>query len=122
VYYLLGETWNIQEHAAIPWLVVLSSMLDEVVWRGWIQDRLGDVMPKWRAWLCTAGLYAIQATPTLFALQDPIEGLNPLLLALALCGGLLWGFLTYATGRATAAMLAHAGFTYFIVVQFRPAL
>jgi membrane protease YdiL (CAAX protease family) len=122
VYYLLGDTWRIQENAALPWLVTLSSMLDEVVWRGWIQDGLGDLMPQWRAWLLTAGLYGLHATPTVFALQDPVEGLNPLILALALAGGLLWGYLTYATGRATAALLAHAGFTYFMVVQFRPAL
>ncbi len=122
VYWFLGDPLELETILWVPWLVVLASMLDEVVWRGWIQDRLSVVVPRGLGWVLTAGLYGMQAIPTLFTLRDSVAGPNPLLLAMALVAGLLFSFLTHVTGRATASMIAHAAFSYFMLLQFRPAL
>ena len=106
----------------MPWLVVLTPMLDEIVWRGWLQDRLSVVVPRGLGWVLTAGLYGLQAVPTVFTLSDSVAGPNPLLLALAMVAGLLFSFLTHITGRATPSMVAHAAFSYFMLLQLRPAL
>ena len=122
VYWFLGDTGELEEKFWVPWLIVLAPMLDEVIWRGWLQDRLTVSVGRVRGWLLTTLLYGLQATPTVVALNDPVAGPNPLLLILALLAGLLFGFLTHITNRATPAMIAHAAFTYFILLQFRPAL
>ena len=122
VYWFLGDPTELEAIAWVPWLVVLAPMLDEIVWRGWIQDRLSVVVPRGLGWVLTAGLYSLQAVPTLFTLNDSVAGPNPLLFVLAIVAGLLFSFLTHVTGRATPSMIAHSAFTYFMLLQFRPAL
>ena len=122
VYWFIGDPGTLQEQFWVPWLVVLAPMLDEIVWRGWLQDELSNSLGAIRGWLVTALLYAFQAAPTLLTLQDPVAGPNPSLLTLALVAGLVFGFLTHATRRATPAMIAHAAFSYFILLQYRPML
>lgn len=122
VYWFLGDPLDLEKKFWVPWLVILVPMLDEITWRGWIQDTLSVVVPRGLGWLLTAALFGLQAVPTLFTLSDSIAGPNPLLLILALVAGLLFSFLTHITGRATPSMIAHAAFSYFILLQFRPAL
>jgi uncharacterized protein len=122
VYWFLGDPRELEAIAWVPWLLVLGAMMDEIVWRGWLQDRLSAVIPRGLGWVLTAALYGLQAVPTLFTLSDPAAGANPLLLTLALIAGLLFSFLTHVTGRATPSMIAHAAYSYFILLQVRPAL
>lgn len=122
LYWFMGDMGALEGYSWLPWLIILAPMLDELVWRGWLQDELSRSFGRIRGLLLTAGLYAMTAAPTLFTLKDPTAGPNPLLLILALVGGLLFGFLTVVTKRATPAMIAHAAFSYFILLQFRPAL
>ncbi len=122
VYWFLGDPSELESIKWVPWLVVLAPMLDEIVWRGWLQDRLSVVVPRGLGWVLTAGLYGLQAVPTVFTLSDPVAGPNPLLLALAMVAGLLFSFLTHITRRATPSMVAHAAFSYFMLLQLRPAL
>ncbi len=122
VYWFLGNPSELESIHWLPWLVVFAAMLDEIIWRGWIQDRLSVVVPRGLGWVLTAGLYGMQAIPTLFTLSDTVAGPNPLLLVMALAAGLLFSFLTHVTGRATPSMIAHAAFSYFMLLQFRPAL
>ena len=122
LYWFLGDPTELESIKWVPWLVVLAPMLDEIVWRGWLQDRLSVVVPHGLGWVLTAGLFGLQAVPTLFTLYDSVAGPNPLLLVLAMVAGLLFSFLTHVTGRATPSMIAHAAFSYFILLQFRPAM
>ena len=122
VYWFLGDPIELETIKWVPWLIVLAPMLDELVWRGWIQDRLSVVVPRGHGWWLTALLYGLQAAPTLFTLNDAIAGPNPILLVLGLVSGLLFGYLTHVTGRATPAMIAHAAYSYFVLLQFRPAV
>ncbi len=122
VYWFLGDTGELEEKFWVPWLVVLAPMLDEIIWRGWLQDQLTFSVGRVRGWLLTTLLYGLQAAPTIVALRDPVAGPNPLLLVMALVAGLLFGFLTHVTNRTAPAMIAHAAFTFFILLQFRPAI
>jgi membrane protease YdiL (CAAX protease family) len=122
LYWFLGDPGELETKFWVPWLVVLAPMLDEIIWRGWIQEGLSVVVPRGLGWVLTAGLYGLCAVPTLFTLGDAVAGPNPLLLVMAMVAGLLFSFLTHVTGRATPAMIAHAAFSYFMLLQFRPAL
>lgn len=94
-------------------LVVLVA-LEELVWRGHVQELLLEKRGLRQAAPLTALLYAIAHLPTLFTLSDPQAGLNPLLFLGALGGGLVWGFLTLALRRLLPAILAHVVFSYFL--------
>lgn len=122
VYWFLGDPSELESIKWVPWLVVLSPMLDEIVWRGWIQDKLSVAVPRGLGWVLAAGLYGLQAAPTLFTVNDAVAGPNPLLFALATIAGLVFSFLTHVTGRVAPAMIAHAAYSYFMLLQFRPAL
>ena len=122
VYLFLGNTGDLEDRFWGLGFVFLVPMLDEVVWRGWLQDQLSSRLGRAHGWLLTAVLFGLQAIPTVATLSDPVAGPNPLLLALALAAGLIFGFLAHVTNRATSAMIAHAAFSYFILLQFRPAL
>jgi uncharacterized protein len=86
---------------------------EEVVWRGWVQLELRERLGPRRAWIASAALYAAAHVPTLWLLQDPVAGKNPLLLLAALAGGLCWSFLAERTGRLFPGLISHAVFSYF---------
>lgn len=122
MYLQLGDPILLQSTRWLPLVLIIGPMLDELIWRGWIQDRLTERLGVGRGFALTAGLYALSAVPTMFNLADPTVGTNILFPLLALVGGLIWGYATLLTGRATPAMISHATFVYFSVMQFRPGL
>jgi uncharacterized protein len=92
---------------------------EEIVWRGWVQFELRELLGARRAWIICALLYAVAHLPTLFTLQDELAGNNPLLLLAALGCGLCWSFVTERTGRLAPALFAHAVFSYFTAHSLR---
>jgi uncharacterized protein len=122
MYIQLGDPILLQATWWLPLVLIFGPMLDEIVWRGWIQDRLTNQLGIGRGLALTSGLYALTAVPTIFTLVDPVVGTNILFPLLALVGGLVWGYATLLSGRATPAMISHAAFVYFSVMQFRPGL
>jgi len=94
-------------------LLFAIAICEEVVWRGWLQLELRDLLGPRRGWIACALLYAAVHTPTLFTLQDATAGKNPLLLIAALGGGLCWSFLVERTERLLPGLIAHGVFTYF---------
>ncbi|MEZ4295896.1 MAG: CPBP family intramembrane glutamic endopeptidase [Polyangiaceae bacterium] len=60
-------------------------------------------------------LYAVAHASTLSLLAHPVAGWNPLLVAAAFGGGLVWGHLYNRTGRLAPGMFAHALFSWAIV-------
>jgi uncharacterized protein len=122
MYLQLGDPAVLQSTWWLPLVLVVGPMLDEVVWRGWVQDRLTEWLGHGRGFALTSGLYALTALPTLWTLADPSVGTNVLFPLLALVGGLTWGYTTLLSDRATPAMISHAIFAYFSVMQFRPGL
>lgn len=92
---------------------------EEIVWRGWVQFELRELLGARRGWIICALLYAVAHLPTLFTLQDELAGNNPLLLLAALGCGLCWSFVTERTGRLAPALFAHAVFSYFTAHSLR---
>jgi membrane protease YdiL (CAAX protease family) len=89
------------------------------VWRGLVLDRLAERFGSRRGWILSALCYSLSLAPTLFALRDPVAGLNPLLMIAALGCGIVWGFMAARFGRLFPAIFSHMAFTYFSAVQFR---
>jgi membrane protease YdiL (CAAX protease family) len=94
-------------------LLFATAICEEVVWRGWLQLELRDLLGPRRGWVACALLYAAVHAPTLFTLQDATAGKNPLLLIAALGGGLCGSFLVERTGRLLPGLIAHGVFSYF---------
>jgi hypothetical protein len=100
-------------------LIVLIALLEEVVWRGMVQQILEERMGIRRGWVATTMLYALAHVPTAWALAMPPMGKNPLLVLAALLCGAVWGFLAARKQRLAPALVSHALFTYGLAVQFR---
>lgn len=90
-------------------------VLEELVWRGFVQHHVQDSWGSRLAVPVTAALYALAHVPTLFVLAGPGGSLNPLLVLGAFGFGLVWGFLTLFTGRLLPAVMCHAVVSYFLV-------
>lgn len=117
------EAWLYQVYAQVGPLqqtplkvaaLVLIVALEELVWRGHVQELLLEKRGLRQAVPLTALLYALAHLPTLFTLSDPHAGPNPLLFLGALGGGLIWGFLTLALRRLLPTILSHVVFSYFL--------
>jgi len=122
IYLQMGDPKVLEQVAWVPAAVISVAIFDELIWRGWVQSRLTNRWgPRWGVGL-TAFLFTFQALPTCVTLADPVAGKNPLLLMTALVTGLIWGYVTAITGRLVPAMISHATFVYFTVMQFRPGL
>lgn len=85
-------------------LVVFIAMLEELAWRGGVQQALSEKLGSSRGWLAASLLYAGAHAAT---------G-NWALALVALLGGLLWGGLYRYRGRLAPGMLGHAVFSYFL--------
>lgn len=86
---------------------------EELVWRGWVQSELRQVLGARRGWIATSVAYGLAHAATVFSLSDAVAGPNPLLVLAALGAGLAFGFLAERTQRLLPSLFAHAVFTYF---------
>jgi membrane protease YdiL (CAAX protease family) len=119
IYRSLGDPREVRQSLVLGLLVVLVSILEEVVWRGYVQEELGARLGEARASILGTALYACVTAPAVFLLADPIAGPNPLPALAALGCGLVWAVMRAKVGRLPPAMVSHALFTYFTVTQVR---
>jgi hypothetical protein len=82
--------------------IVLLAAVEEIAWRGGVQQLLAERLGSVRAWI---------AASVLFALAHLGTG-NGAVALLALVGGLLWGGLYLVRGRLTPAIIAHSTFSF----------
>lgn len=99
--------------------IVAVTALEEVVWRGMVQQILEEWLGVRVGWILAAALYALAHAPTLWVLAMPPVGKNPLVLMVSLLCGLVWGFLVARKQRLAPVLVSHALFTYGVAVQFR---
>ena len=99
--------------------IVAVALLEEIVWRGMVQQILEEHFGVRRAWILAAGLYALAHLPTLWTLAMPSAGKNPLVILAALYCGAVWGFLVARKQRLPPALVSHALFTYAVTSEFR---
>jgi membrane protease YdiL (CAAX protease family) len=115
----VGDPNAIQRSLPITLTLLSIAALDEIVWRGYVLDSLGERFGDRRAFIYSILLYGAAALPTVVTLNDSFAGPNPLWTLLALGCGLFWTFLARVTGRLPPVIIAHWVFAYFSAVQFR---
>jgi hypothetical protein len=120
VYLQFGDPGALRDRVwAVAGMLVSMAVLEEVVWRGLVTSLIAERVGSRRAWVWAAVLYASSHAATLWALRDEKAGLNPVLVAGALGGGLFWGAMTRYFERLPPAIIAHALFDWAVVMMFR---
>ncbi len=120
LYLQLGDPTALRHH--VPWVVaaiVVMAIADELVWRGLVTSLLEEKVGSRRAWVWAAVLYAVAHAPTIWALRDPVAGLNPVLPLAALVTGLVWGFMAGRFGRLLPSIFSHVLFHWTVLMMFR---
>lgn len=101
-------------------LAILSlALLEEIAWRGLVQQILEEFFGVRRGWFLTAILHTLAYSPTLWVLAMPPVGKNPLLLLLTFSSGAVWGFLVARKQRLPPVLISHALLTYALTSDFR---
>ncbi len=120
LYLQLGDPSTLRKNVWVVVIVLLvMAIAEELVWRGLVTSLLADVIGSRRAWVWAAVLYAIAHVPTMWALRDPVAGLNPVLPAAALACGLVWGYLARRFGRLFPSIFSHVLFDWTVLMMFR---
>lgn len=104
---------DFQTNGPLIALLVLVSALEELVWRGLVQDTLTSVRPR-SAPALTALAYTVSVAPSAILLTSDVAGPNPLLLFAALGCGLVWSYARIVLPRLFPVMVSHMVFTYFM--------
>jgi uncharacterized protein len=99
--------------------IVAVALLEELVWRGMVQQVLEEQLSVRGGWLATTALYGLAHVPAAWQLAMPPAGANPLLPLAALFCGSVWGFLSARKQRLPPSLISHAIFTYALTTQFR---
>jgi membrane protease YdiL (CAAX protease family) len=99
--------------------LIVASIAEEVVWRGFVTMLLEEKVGSRRAWIYAAVLYAAAHVPVGFVLAGKKAGWNPILPLAALAGGLLWGAMARRYGRLAPSIFAHILFDWTVLMMFR---
>jgi membrane protease YdiL (CAAX protease family) len=122
IYGQLGDPRALRAHALLVAVAIVSvALAEEILWRGMVTQVLSQKVGSRTAWLWAAALYGLAYLPTAWALRVGAGGeggLNPLVVAAALGGGLLWGVMARAFGRLFPSVLAHVVFDWAVVMMF----
>ncbi|GAC1556692.1 MAG: hypothetical protein NVS3B10_17030 [Polyangiales bacterium] len=120
LYLQLGDPTTLRKNVAfIVVAIIVMAAAEELVWRGLVTSLLEERVGSRRAWVWAAVLYALAHLPTMWALRDPIAGLNPILPAAALFAGLVWGFMARRFERLLPGIFSHVLFDWVVLMMFR---
>lgn len=120
LYLQLGDPTTLRKNVAfIVVAIIVMAAAEELVWRGLVTSLLEERVGSRRAWVWAAVLYSLAHLPTLWALRDPIAGLNPILPAAALGAGLVWGYMARRFERLLPGIFSHVLFDWTVLMMFR---
>lgn len=120
LYLQLGDPTTLRKNVAfVVVAIIVMAAAEELVWRGLVTSLLEERVGSRRAWVWAAVLYAFAHVPTLWALRDPVAGLNPILPAAALGAGLVWGFMARRFERLLPGIFSHVLFNWTVLMMFR---
>lgn len=120
LYLQAGDPSVLRKHVGLVVVgIVILSIAEEVLWRGFVIALLEDIMGWSRAWIGAAVLYALAHVPTLWLFRDPVAGLNPVLVLGALGCGLVWGAMARAYDRLLPSIFSHILFDWTVIMMFR---
>ncbi len=108
----IGRIYEIRSQLSVVWIFALIALLiapaEELVWRGWIQNRLQEKIGQKKAFFLTALIYSgIHAW-----------SLNPPLLLAAFVLGLHWGYLFRRFQSIVPGLISHVLWDLAIFVVF----
>jgi membrane protease YdiL (CAAX protease family) len=120
LYLQLGHPGALRANATLVACgMIVAAAAEEIVWRGMVTTLLAEQLGSRRAWIYGAVAYAAAHVPAMWALADPVAGLNPVLPLAALGAGLVWGAMARSFGRLPPAIVSHALFDWVVVMMFR---
>ncbi len=120
LYLQVGDPTSLRKSVVFVVLaIVVLAVAEELVWRGLVTSLLAELVGTQRAWVYAAVLCAVAQVPTLWALADPVAGLNPVLPVAALASGLVWGFMARRFGRLLPGIFSHVLFDWTVLMMFR---
>lgn len=119
LYAQLGDPDRVQQSVILTVTLCAIAVMEELIWRGYVLERMTAHFGERRGWVFTAVLYSLATLPTAYTLRDPVAGLNPLLIMAALGCGIVWTFMAARFKRLLPVIVSHVAFTYFSAVQFR---
>jgi membrane protease YdiL (CAAX protease family) len=120
LYLQIGDPTSLRKSVAMVVVaIIIMAIGEELVWRGLVTSLLEEKVGSRRAWVWAAVLYALAHTPTIWALRDPVAGLNPVLPAAALACGLVWGFMARRFERLLPGIFSHILFDWTVLMMFR---
>ena len=100
--------------------LIVMAIADEVLWRGVVTRLIAERVGSRTAWLYAIIPYALTQVPTMWALRDPVAGLNPVLPIAAVGGAFVWGALArQQQGRLVPGIVSHALLTWSLLMMFR---
>ncbi|HQP36243.1 MAG TPA: CPBP family intramembrane metalloprotease [Polyangiaceae bacterium] len=119
VYLQLGDPKVVQDNLTLLGIAILMvAACDELAWRGLVLRVLEERVGSRRAWWMTAVLYGVSLAPTVWLLRTE-AGPNPLVMAAAVAGGVVWSLIAQRSQRLLPAILSHGLYLWFVVAQFR---
>jgi uncharacterized protein len=120
LYLQIGDPTTLRKHVVfVVAVIIVMAVAEELVWRGLVISLLEERVGSSRAWVWAAVLYSIAHVPTIWALSDPVAGLNPVVPAAALAAGLLWGYMARRFERLLPGIFAHVLFDWTVLMMFR---
>ncbi len=120
LYLQLGDPTTLRKNVGfIVIAILIMAAAEELVWRGLVTSLLEERVGSRRAWVWAAVLYSLAHVPTMWALRDPVAGLNPILPAAALGAGLVWGYMARRFERLLPGIFSHVLFDWTVLMMFR---
>lgn len=98
---------------------IVTALSEEILWRGLVPSLVEERVGSRRAWMVSAGLYALAHLPVAWALRVGDAGLNPVIPLAALGCGLVWGGMARRFGRLWPGIFSHILFDWAAVMMFR---
>lgn len=120
LYLQLGDPTTLRKNVTLVVVgLIVMAIGEELVWRGLVTSLLEEKVGSRRAWVWAAVLYALAHLPTMWALRDPVAGLNPLVPVAALGCGLVWGYMGRRFERLLPGIFSHVLFDWTVLMMFR---
>ena len=120
LYLQIGDPSNLRKNVGLVVLaLIVMAIAEEIVWRGLVMSLLAELIGSHRAWVWAAVLYSIAHVPTIWALRDPVAGLNPVIVLAAFGCGLVWSGMARRFERLLPSIVAHALLDWTVLMMFR---
>ncbi|MAH17271.1 MAG: hypothetical protein CL960_02065, partial [Euryarchaeota archaeon] len=86
-------------------VAIAAPVIEELLFRGLVQDFFGEIYPKWIAIFFTAAIFGL-------------IHLNPFSIINAFWGGMVYGYVRYETGSLWPSIFLHSMWNLHIIVLF----